>query len=47
MPVSGASTGELLIVVAAGEFVDAIVTQFTSGGSKAGKMVVYIEAIML
>ena len=42
-----ASTGDALLVVAAGEFIDAIVTQFTSGANVAGKMVVYIEAIRL
>lgn len=45
--IQSASAGAALNVVAAGEFVDAIVTTFTSGASAAGKMVVYVEAIPL
>lgn len=41
---TGAAT---ILQVAAGEYVDAIVTQATSGGTPAGKIKVYIEAIPL
>lgn len=42
-----ASTGDAAVTVAAGEYVDAAVTQQTSGGTPAGKMKVYIHAIPL
>lgn len=45
--VIGGSTGDAVKTVAAGEFVDAQVTQETSGTSKAGKMKVYVVAIPL
>ena len=41
---TGAAT---ILQVAAGEFIDAAVTTETSGGSPAGKVKVYIEAIPL
>jgi len=41
---TGAAT---ILQVAAGEYVDAIITQVTSGTAVAGKMKVYIEAIPL
>lgn len=43
---AAASTGDAAVVVAAGEYVDAAVTQVTTG-SAAGKMKVYIQAIPL
>lgn len=43
-PVLGASTGAAVKTVAAGEFVDAQVTQVTAGGTPAGKMRVYVLA---
>jgi len=42
-----ASTGDAAKVVAAGEYVDAIVTQATSGGSPAGKIKAFVEFIAL
>ncbi|MHC4616387.1 MAG: capsid cement protein [Planctomycetota bacterium] len=39
-----ASSGDALLVVAAGEFIDAAVTQETSGASVAGKMKVFVSA---
>ena len=41
-PVLGASTGAAVKTVAAGEYVDAAVTQATSGGTPAGKMQVCV-----
>jgi len=45
--VLGGATGDAVKTVAAGEFVDAQVTQETSGSGKAGKMRVYILAVPL
>jgi hypothetical protein len=46
-PVIGASTGDAVKTVAAGEYVDCKCTQAVTGASKAGKMKVYILAIPL
>jgi predicted RecA/RadA family phage recombinase len=43
----GGSTGDAVKTVAAGEYVDAQVTQETSGSGKAGKVKVYVLAIPL
>jgi len=45
--VIGGTTGDAVISVAAGEFVDCKCTQAVSGASAAGKMTVYILAIPL
>lgn len=44
---AAASTGDAAVTVAAGEYVDGTVTQQTSGGTPAGKMKVYVQAIPL
>lgn len=44
---AAATTGDAAVTVAAGEYVDAAVTQQTSGGTPAGKMKVYVHAIPL
>jgi hypothetical protein len=46
-PVLGATTGDAVKSVAAGEYIDAQVTQETAGTSKAGKMKVYVLCMPL
>lgn len=44
---AAATSGDAAVAVAAGEYIDAQVTQATSGGSPAGKMKVYVQAMPL